>query len=120
MRNFDEKIKELEENIKELEITKKQKKTQLKIIKREQREIQKAEETSYAIVDDAAKDFYEKPIVLGDLVKVTRKGRFRGFEGTIVKIQKWVTFDDTEGFKQSRDRERRTCQQRCQKTYQSR
>ena len=102
MRNLDEEIKVIEEKIKALEVTKNQKKTQLKKIKREQREEHIVEVSPYAIVDDTPRDLYGKPILVGDWVNVKRKGRFNGTEGTVVKIQKWVTFEDTEGFKQSR------------------
>ena len=95
MRNFDEEIKELEKVIKNLEITKKQKRTQLTVVKREQRETQEAEQFSSSIVEDTIRDHYGKPILVGDWVNVTKKGKFNGIEGTVVKFKKWVTFEDT-------------------------
>ena len=56
MRNLDEEIKVIEEKIKALEVTKNQKKTQLKKIKREQRETHRSEVSPYAIVDDTPTD----------------------------------------------------------------
>ena len=43
MRNFDEEIKEVERDTKNLQVTKKQKKTQIRKVKREQRETLKTE-----------------------------------------------------------------------------
>ena len=43
MRNFHEEIKEIERDIKNLQVTKKQKQTQLRRVKREQRETLKTE-----------------------------------------------------------------------------
>ena len=102
MRNFDEEIKELERHIKKLEVTKKQKKTQLQTLKREQREILETEQVTSPIVNSAFRDFYGKPIPVEDWAHVTKKGKFNGIEGTVVKIKKWVTFEDTGGVKQSR------------------
>ena len=102
MRNFDEEIKELERDIKNLEVTKKQKKTQLQTLKKEQREILENEQVTSPIVNSTIRDFYGKPILVGDWVNVTKKGRFNGIEGIVVKIKKWVTFEDTGGVKQSR------------------
>ena len=102
MRNFDEEIKELEKDIKKLEITKKQKRTQLTVVKREQREIQEAEQASSSIIEDTIRDHNGKPIFVGDWVNVTKKGKFNGIERTVVKTKKWVTFKDTEGIKQFR------------------
>ena len=56
MRNFDEEIKEIERDIKNLEVTKKQKKTQLKKVKREQREILKTEQVTSPIVNSTIRD----------------------------------------------------------------
>jgi len=102
MRNFDEEIKELEKDIKNLEITKEQKRMQLTVVKRKQRETQEAEQASSSIVEDTIRDHYGKPILVGDWVNVTKKGKFNGIEGTVVKFKKWVTFEDTEGIKQFR------------------
>ena len=101
MRNFDEEIKELEKDIKNLEVTKKEKNTQLKSIKKEQREAQEAQQKSIP-VDRTTKDFYGKQILVGDWVNVTRKGKFDGTEGIVVKINKWITFEDRKGVKQCR------------------
>ena len=99
MRNFDEEIKELKRDIKNLEVMKKQKKTQLKTVKREQREILETEQVTSPIVNSTISDYYGKPILVGDWVNVTKKERFNGIKGTVVKIKKWVTFEDTEGVK---------------------
>ena len=102
MRNFDKEVKELEQDIKNLELTKKEKKTQLESIKKEQRETQEAQQESIPGFDCTAKDFYGKPILVGNWVNVTRKGKFNGTEGIVIKIKKWVTFEDKEGVKQCR------------------
>ena len=102
MRNFDEEINELEKDIKNLEVTKKQKKTQLETVKREQRVVRETEQITSPTVNSAISDHYGKPILVGDWVNVTKKGRFNGIEGTVIKIKKWVTFEDIEGVKQFR------------------
>ena len=106
MRNFDEEIKKLEKDVKTLEITTRQKKTQLKKIEEEQREIQNLEKTSTLTsehtIRDTIRDHYGKEIQVGDWVKVTKKGRFNSIEGTVVRINKWVTFEDSKGVKQVR------------------
>ena len=101
MRNFDEEIKELEKDIKNLEVTKKEKSTQLESIKKVQRETQEVQQESIT-VDRTTRDFYGNPILVGDWVNVTRKGKFSGTKGIVVKINKWVTFKDREGVKQCR------------------
>ena len=102
MRNFDEEIKELERDIKNLELTKNEKKTQLESIKKAKREIEEAQQELIPDCDRTTRDFYGKPILIGDWVNVTRKGRFNGTEGIVTKIKKWVTFEDREGVKQCR------------------
>ena len=101
MRNVDEEIKELEKDIKNLEVTKKEKSTQLESIKKEQREKQEAQQESIP-VDRTKRDFYGKPILVGDWVNVTREGKFNETEGIVVKINKWITFEDRKGVKQCR------------------
>ena len=81
MRNFDKEIKELVKGIKELEVTKKQKKMQLRTVKKEQCKVQRAEQSSRSVVDNTIRDYYGKPILVGDWVNVTKKGRFNGVEG---------------------------------------
>ena len=41
-------------------------------------------------------------MLIGDWMTVKRKRKFKGNERTVVKIKKWVTFEDREGIKQSR------------------
>lgn len=101
MRNFDEEIKELEKEIKILEVTKKKKNTQLESLKKEQRETKEIHQKPIP-VDRTKRDFYGKPITVGDWVNVTRKGKFDGTEGIVVKINKWITFEDKDGVKQCR------------------
>ena len=101
MRNFDKEIKELEKDIKNLEVTKKEKNTQLELLKREQREAKEAQQRPVPN-DRTKRDFYDKPILVGDWVNVTRKGKFDGTEGIVVKINKWITFEDRKGVKQCR------------------
>jgi len=57
MRNFDEEIKELEKDIKNLELTKEEKKTQLKLIKTEQRKIKKTQQASIPGFDRGTRDY---------------------------------------------------------------
>ena len=102
MRNFDEEIKEIERDIKKLQVTKKQKQTQLRKVKREQRETIQTEQDTSPIVNSTIRDHYGTPILVGDWVTVTKKGKFKSVEGTVVRIKKWVTFEDTDGVKQVR------------------
>ena len=101
MRNFDEEIKELENEIKNIEVTKKEKNTQLESLKREQREKQEEQQKPIPL-DRTKRDFYGKPILIGDWVSVTRRGKFNETEGVVVKINKWITFEDRKGAKQCR------------------
>ena len=52
--------------------------------------------------NNTIRDHYGKEILVGDWVEVTKKGKFNSIEGTVVKINKWVTFKDTKGVKQFR------------------
>ena len=102
MRNFDEEIKELTRDIENLEVTKNKKKAQLQLLKKVKRETQEAEQASVAAVDRTARDHHGKQILIGDWVIVKRKGKFKGTEGTVVNIKKWLTFEDRQGIRQSR------------------
>ena len=102
MRNLDEEIKQLEKDIKNLELTKEEKKAQLELIKKKQREIRKTESVPIQDFDRVTRDYYGKPILVGDWVRVTRKGKFNETEGIVVRINKWVTFEDRKVIKQCR------------------
>ena len=102
MRKFDDKTKEIIEDIKILKLTKKQKETQLRAVKAEQREVQRNKVSPVIVDDDIVRDYFGKPIFIGDWVNVVKKGKYKGTEGTVVKVKKWVTFRDRTGAKQFR------------------
>ena len=96
------KIKELFEDIGKLKFTKKQKETQLRPVKKEQRKVKRRKVTPITLDDDIFRDHFGKPIFIGDRVNVVKKGKYKSTEGIVVKIKKWVTFTDITGAKQFR------------------
>ena len=102
MRNFDDKIKELFEDIEKLKLTKKQKETQLRAVKKEQREVQRSKVTPVILDDNIVRDHFGKPIFIDNRVSVVKKRNYKSTEGIVVKIKKWVTFTDITGTKQFR------------------
>ena len=95
MRNYDEEIRKLNCDIERLSIEKNKKESQLKSVLREQKENEK--QSSKILKDQAG-----VPIEKGDWVRTVTIGRFNTSEGTVVNLQKWVTFEDCTGVKQVR------------------
>ena len=95
MRNYDEEIKELNSDIERLSIKKDKKESQLKSVLLEQKENKKR---SSKILKDRA----GIPIKKGDWIKTVTTGKSNTNEGTVVNLQKWVTFEDCTGVKQVR------------------
>ena len=96
MRNYAEEIKELTSEINDLNLAKSKKESQLERVLREKKENEKRE--SSPIPRDQA----GAVIKIGDWVKATTTGRFDLIEGTVVSINKWITFEDCTGVKQIR------------------
>ena len=71
-------------------------------IENEEHKNQQTQQESTQNRDRTLRDFYGKPILVGDWVNVTRKGKFSNIEGIVTKIKKWVTFEDRKGVKQYR------------------
>ena len=80
MRNYAEEIRELTSEINDLSLAKSKKESQLERVLREQKENEKR----------------------GDWVRATTSGKFNLIEGTVVRINKWITFEDCTGVKQIR------------------
>ena len=96
MRNYDKEIKDLMSEINDLNLAKREKENQLERVLREQKE--KAQKESSPILRDQA----GAVIKIGDWVKATTSGNFKLIEGTVVRINKWITFEDHTGVKQVR------------------
>ena len=96
MRNYNKEIKELTSEINDLNLAKREKENQLERVLREQKE--KAQKESSPILRDQA----GAVIKIGDWVKATTSGKFKSIEGTVVRINKWITFEDHAGVKQVR------------------
>ena len=96
MRNYAEEIKELTSEINDLNLAKSKKESQLERVLREKKENEKRE--SSPIPRDQA----GAVIKIGNWVKATTTGRFNLIEGTVVSINKWITFEDCTGVKQIR------------------
>ena len=96
MRNYDEEIKQLTIDINQLNLEKKEKEIQLRLVLKERKENKK--KTNSPILRDQAGVI----IKIGDRVKATSTGKFRRSEGTVVKFNKWVTFEDQTGVKHVR------------------
>ena len=91
MRKFDDEIKELIEDIKILKLTKKQKETQLRAVEAEQREVQINKALPVIVNDDTVRDYFGKPIFIGDWVNVVKKGKYKGNQETLAKVKKLPT-----------------------------
>ena len=96
MRNYVEEIKELTSEINNLNLAKNEKVSQLERVLREQKE-NKKRESSPILRDQAG-----AVIKIGDWVIATTSGKFKLTEGTVVRINKWITFEDHAGVKQVR------------------
>ena len=96
MRNYAEEIRELTSEINDLSLAKSKKESQLERVLREQKENEKRE--SSPIPRDQA----GAVIKIGDWVRATTSGKFNLIEGTVVSINKWITFEDRTGVKQIR------------------
>ena len=96
MRNYDKEVKELTSEIKALNLATRVKEDQLEKVLREQKE--KAQKESSPILRDQA----GAVIKIGDWVIATTSGKFKLTEGTVVRINKWITFEDHAGVKQVR------------------
>ena len=95
MRNYDGEIKKSNSDIERLSIEKDKKESQLKSVLLEQKENKKR---SSKILKDRA----GIPIKKGDWIKTVTTGKSNTNEGTVVNLQKWVTFEDCTGVKQVR------------------
>ena len=96
MRNYDKEVKELTSEINALNLAKRDKEDQLEKVLREQKE--KAQKESSPIMRDQA----GAVIKTGDWVIATTSRKFKSTEGTVVRINKWITFEDHAGVKQVR------------------
>ena len=96
MRNYDKEVTELTSEINALNLAKRDKEDKLEEVLREQKE--KTQKESSPILRDQA----GVVIKIGDWVIATTSGKFKSTEGTVVRINKWITFEDHAGVKQVR------------------
>ena len=84
-----------------MRVTKEEKESQLDRLREEQREsIENVKTTTFT--EEILRDYFSKPISIGDWVKVTTKGRFNSEQGRVKIFKKWVTFEDETGVEQVR------------------
>ena len=86
MRNFENEIRELTKDIKDLRVTKEDKGSQLDGVSKEQRESIKNKKTT-TFTEEILRDHFDKPISIGDWVKVTTKGRFNSKHGRVKDLK---------------------------------
>ena len=88
-------------DIEYLRVTKEDRETQLKLVRKEQRESIKNKRTT-AFTEDILRDHFGKSISIGDWVKITTKGKKYSEQDRVKRFKKWVMFEDETGVDQVR------------------